>query len=246
MESPPSFLKGECCIPRLSLPSQKWTFHLLNFTWARWHFTHETESPWPVHFKHSHWRKRWSRSKFASHYAWRTNGVCECKVDVKVYMDCYMASNGSCFMVTWTIFKNHLLEVGLTTKPGDHDTPNAHNRWFILFYHVWGPAWIKIHWNSIRLREWSHMTSHYTWELVTTLHDFGGVLGQPLNTLFWALTLSWSRLLACVWSRPKSVTLIIPFNASYYSESCSAITSYSRVQFILMKVQYVVWTLWNM
>ena len=32
----------------------------------------------------------------------------------KVRMDSYMASNGSCFMVTWTIFKNHLLEVGLT------------------------------------------------------------------------------------------------------------------------------------
>ena len=32
----------------------------------------------------------------------------------KVYMDSYMASNGSCFMVTWTVFKNHLLEVGLT------------------------------------------------------------------------------------------------------------------------------------
>ena len=29
-------------------------------------------------------------------------------------MDFYMASNGSSFMVTWTIFKNHLLEVGLT------------------------------------------------------------------------------------------------------------------------------------
>jgi hypothetical protein len=28
-------------------------------------------------------------------------------------MDSYMASNGSCFMVTWTLFKNHLLEVGL-------------------------------------------------------------------------------------------------------------------------------------
>jgi hypothetical protein len=27
-------------------------------------------------------------------------------------MDSYMASNG--FMVTWSIFKNHLLEVGLT------------------------------------------------------------------------------------------------------------------------------------
>jgi hypothetical protein len=32
----------------------------------------------------------------------------------EVYMESYMASNGSCFTVTWTIFKNHLLEVGLT------------------------------------------------------------------------------------------------------------------------------------
>ena len=31
----------------------------------------------------------------------------------KVYMDSYMAANGSCFMVTWTIPKNHLLEAGL-------------------------------------------------------------------------------------------------------------------------------------
>ena len=30
------------------------------------------------------------------------------------YMDSYMTLNGSCFMVTWTIFKNHLLEVGPT------------------------------------------------------------------------------------------------------------------------------------
>ena len=29
----------------------------------------------------------------------------------KVYMNSYMAS---CFMVTWTTFKTHLLEVGLT------------------------------------------------------------------------------------------------------------------------------------
>ena len=32
----------------------------------------------------------------------------------KVHMDSYVASNGSCFMVTWIIFKTHLLEVGLT------------------------------------------------------------------------------------------------------------------------------------
>ena len=31
----------------------------------------------------------------------------------QVYMDSYVASNGSCFMVTWTIFQNHLLEVDL-------------------------------------------------------------------------------------------------------------------------------------
>ena len=23
-----------------------------------------------------------------------------------------------------------------TTKPGDHDIPNTHNRWFILFYSI--------------------------------------------------------------------------------------------------------------
>ena len=32
----------------------------------------------------------------------------------EVYINSYMASNRSCFMVTWTIFQNHLLEVGLT------------------------------------------------------------------------------------------------------------------------------------
>ena len=67
------------------------------------------------------------------------------------------------------------------TKPGDHDIPNAHNCWFIQFYHVWGPAWMEIHSNSICLRVQSHMTSHYTWGSATTLHDFGG-LGWPLDT----------------------------------------------------------------
>ena len=44
----------------------------------------------------------------------RDHGVCECKMHgCKAYMDSYMASDGSCFMVTWTGFKNHLLGVGL-------------------------------------------------------------------------------------------------------------------------------------
>jgi len=85
-------------------------------TWpTKGHSTHQTDSPWPLHFKHSHWWKRRTRSKFAtSHYAWGTNGVCECKMDVKSIWHSYMASNGSCLMVTWNIFKKLLLEVGPT------------------------------------------------------------------------------------------------------------------------------------
>ena len=121
----------------------------------------------------------------------------------KVYMDSYMASNGSCFMVTWTIFKNHLLEVGLTQNRETMALRRLTTVGFTLFYHVWGPAWIEIHWNSIWLRARSHMTSHYTWGSVTTLHDFGGVLGRPLGNFFWTLTISWSQLLARVRSGPN-------------------------------------------
>ena len=46
------------------------------------------------------------------------------------------------------------------TKLGDYGTPNAHNRWFILFCHVWGHAWIEIRWNSIWSRARSCMASH--------------------------------------------------------------------------------------
>ena len=44
----------------------------------------------------------------------------------KVFKGSYMVWNGSCFMVTWNVFKNHLLEVGLTQKLGDHGTLNTH------------------------------------------------------------------------------------------------------------------------
>ena len=92
--------------------------------------------------------------------------------------------------IQWIMFHGHLdyfqnpsLGVRPNTKPGDRGTPNAHNRWFILSYHVWGPRWIEIHYNSIWLGTRSRMTSHYTWGSVTTLlHGFGGVLGRPLNT----------------------------------------------------------------
>ena len=93
--------------------------------------------------------------------------------------------------IEWIMFHGHLdyfqkLSLGgrLITKPGDHGTMNPHNRWYSMFYHVRGPAWIEIDWNSIWLR--SHMISHYTWGSVTTLHDFGDVLGRPLDKFFWA------------------------------------------------------------
>ena len=116
--------------------------------------------------------------------------------------------------IKWIMFHDHLgcykkppLGGRPNTKPWDHFTSNAHNHWFILFYHVWTHVWTIIHWNSIWLRARSHRTSHYTWRSVTTLHDFGSVIGWPLDTVFWALTISWSRLLARVWSGPSFLPL---------------------------------------
>ena len=50
------------------------------------------------------------------------------------------------------------------TRPGDHGTPNPYNRWFILFYHVWGPTWMKIHWNITFGGGPNHIWLHTTLE----------------------------------------------------------------------------------
>ena len=84
------------------------------------------------------------------------------------------------------------------TKPWERGTMNATNCWFILFYHAWGPAWI----NSIWLRARSHMTARYTWESVTTLHGFGGVLGRPSDPFFWALPFYKLSLVTKNWGIP--------------------------------------------
>ena len=89
------------------------------------------------------------------------------------------------------------------TKLGDHGTLNAHNCRSIIFYYAWGPTWIKIHQINIWLRAWSHMTSRYPWGPGTTLHDFGHVLATAFGHFFWALTTSWSWLLARVLSGLK-------------------------------------------
>ena len=108
-----------------------------------------------------------------------------------------MVSHGSCFMVTWNIFQKPPLGGRPNTNPRDHDTLNAHNRWFILFYHVWdtcmnrkfieiafgwGPSHIWLH--TTLEDPWAHyMILEVTWDSLWTfsfglsqLHDHGSWL----------------------------------------------------------------------
>ena len=54
----------------------------------------------------------------------------------EVYMDSYMAPNESFFMVIWIIFKNHLLEVGLTQNQEIMALPTLTTVDLLCFYHV--------------------------------------------------------------------------------------------------------------
>ena len=73
--------------------------------------------------------------------------------ECKVYMVSYMTLNGSCFMVTWTIFKNRLLKVGMTQNRETMALRTLTTGWFILFYQVWGSVGIDIHWNGMWLKD---------------------------------------------------------------------------------------------
>jgi hypothetical protein len=78
-------------------------------------------------------------------------------------MDSHVASYGSCFMVNWTIFKSHLVEVGLTQNRETTTLRNLTTIDLLHFIMCEDAAWIEIHESNIWLRAWSHMTSHYTW-----------------------------------------------------------------------------------
>ena len=67
-----------------------------------------------IHFKHSHWWKKAEPDQVCFTLRLRDQRSVWMQDGCKLYMDSYMATNRSCFMVTWTIFKTHLLEVGLT------------------------------------------------------------------------------------------------------------------------------------
>jgi hypothetical protein len=91
--------------------------------------------------------------------------------------------------IKWIVFYGHL---DYFQKPPLGGRPNTNGETMTLrmlttiglFYFIMceGPTWIEVHCNSIWLRARSYMRSHYTWESVTTLHDFGGEVGRPLDT----------------------------------------------------------------
>ena len=113
--------------------------------------------------------------------------------------------------IEWIMFHGHLdyfqkppLGGRPNTKPGDHGTPNTHNRWFILCYHVWRPTWIEIHWDSIWLRAdhiWLHTTLESPWPHYMILE----VCWDGLWTLSFGLSQFHDRALGSrLWSGPKS------------------------------------------
>ena len=122
-------------------------------------------------------------SSFRTMLEGRMEYISECMMDVK---STWIPTWHRIDHVSWSrgLFQKPPLGGRFNIKPGDHCTPNAHSRSFILCYHAWGPQQLEIHRNSIWLRTQPHLTSHYTWGSVTTLHDFGSVLGWPLDTFF--------------------------------------------------------------
>ena len=99
----------------ISLPIIMCPLICIRPTDTKGHFTHESESPWPLHFKHSHWWKRWAGP---STLHTMLEGPTK-------YMNArWMWSlHGFLHGIKWIVFrdhldnfKNHLLEVGLTQK----------------------------------------------------------------------------------------------------------------------------------
>ena len=111
--------------------------------------------------------------------------------------------SGIIYHMRLNIIFNIFLGDRLNTKLGDHGLQNLTTVDLLYVIMREDPTYINsTHWSSIWLRARSHMSSHYTWGPVTTFHDFGSVSGTVFGHFFWALTISWSRLLARLWSGP--------------------------------------------
>ena len=82
-------------------------------------------------------------------YAWGTNGVCECKmVDIKsTWFPTWHRMDHVSWSLFWTVFKTHLLEVGLTQFRETMAFWMLATVDFILFYHC-----VRIHVNRNSLK----------------------------------------------------------------------------------------------
>jgi hypothetical protein len=120
----------------------------------------------------------------------------------KVYMDSYMASNGSCFMITWIVFKKYLFEVGLTQNQETMALrtlttvdlfysimcEDPHESKFIEIVFGWGPSTYDF---TLHLRVPDHTT--WLWRCLGTAfghfllgsHDF---MVMALGLCVWTIT----------------------------------------------------------
>ena len=166
----------------------------------RAHFTLATESPWPVHFKRSHWWKRRSRSKFATYTT--LEGPTQCVNDARWIWSLH----GFLHDIEWIVFHGHWDY--FFKKPPCGGRFKLTQNWDIMAFWCSQPLIYSI-FSFVRTCTnrnlfgiafgWgpSHKWLCTTLEgSVTTLHGFGGILKRPLHTLYGALTISWSRLLA--------------------------------------------------
>ena len=111
--------------------------------------------------------------KFASHYAWGTNRVCDCKMDVK---STWNPTWHQMDHVSWSLglFQKPPLGGRLNTKPRDHGTPDAHESQPLVYSikcenpHDQKPIEITFGRGSGRI--WLHTTLEGLWPQV---HDFG-------------------------------------------------------------------------
>ena len=97
-------------------------------------------------------------------------------------------------------FGNHLLEVGLTQNQ------ETMVLWALTTVDSFYFIMVRTHVNRNSLK-WhlveAPVTYGFTQHLRIHGHTTSGVLGWPLDTFVWAVIISWSRLLARVWSGPK-------------------------------------------
>ena len=134
-----------------------------------------------------------------------------------ICMDTYMASNGSCVHGHLDYFQKPPLGGRPNTIPRNYGTPNAHNCSFIIFYHVWGPTWIKFPWTTFNWgpgHMWLHTTledpwPHYmivevSWDNLWTL-SFG--LSQSHGHGSWPM--SEMALSIIMWGKAQAVPVTI-------------------------------------